>query len=238
MKTRILFGAAAALAALTLAGAASADITVVPNPVANELYTTTSGTILDDFDNILNPNVSFSGHITSYENPIVDSAAPPYDGSDTGPAPTTICCDSSNDSFSADATNYSSVQADQTSTFSTNGAYYLTSFSFYIGSPDTYNTIVFTLTDGSTQEFDGTNIWGGTPPGDGNRDNGFRVYYDFNGAHVSSIAFSTGGSNAFESDGFAGTLAIPEPASWALMMLGFGGAGAALRRRRSALAIA
>jgi hypothetical protein len=31
---------------------------------------------------------------------------------------------------------------------------------------------------------------------------------------------------------------VPEPASWALMILGFGGAGAALRRRRSVLATA
>jgi hypothetical protein len=31
-------------------------------------------------------------------------------------------------------------------------------------------------------------------------------------------------------------VAVPEPATWALMMLGFGGAGAMLRRRRTALA--
>jgi hypothetical protein len=35
---------------------------------------------------------------------------------------------------------------------------------------------------------------------------------------------------------FSAVASIPEPASWALMILGFGGAGAALRRRRQALA--
>ncbi|TAJ72669.1 MAG: PEP-CTERM sorting domain-containing protein [Phenylobacterium sp.] len=33
-------------------------------------------------------------------------------------------------------------------------------------------------------------------------------------------------------------VAVPEPGAWALMILGFGGAGAALRRRRAALAVA
>ncbi|HET6971360.1 MAG TPA: FxDxF family PEP-CTERM protein, partial [Phenylobacterium sp.] len=36
---------------------------------------------------------------------------------------------------------------------------------------------------------------------------------------------------------FAPVAAIPEPAAWALMMVGFGGTGALLRRRRMALAV-
>jgi hypothetical protein len=34
----------------------------------------------------------------------------------------------------------------------------------------------------------------------------------------------------------AAVSAVPEPASWAMMLLGFGGLGAVLRRRRTALA--
>jgi hypothetical protein len=46
--------------------------------------------------------------------------------------------------------------------------------------------------------------------------------------------------DSFNATGFAATFsgAIPEPGTWALMILGFGGAGAMLRRRRAALALA
>jgi len=105
-----------------------------------------------------------------------------------------------------------------------------------MGSPDAYNTVTFNLTDGTSQVFNGNAIWGGTPanPG-GNRDLGYRVYYDFGGAHVSSIDFSTT-DYSFEFDGLAGQVGVPEPGTWALMIMGFGGAGAMIRRRKAALA--
>ncbi|MGZ6016253.1 MAG: PEPxxWA-CTERM sorting domain-containing protein [Phenylobacterium sp.] len=65
--------------------------------------------------------------------------------------------------------------------------------------------------------------------------------------YISDFHFNSGYSvYAFGTSTFAGpqnpeqefsaVAAIPEPASWALMILGLGGAGAALRRRRQALA--
>ena len=39
-----------------------------------------------------------------------------------------------------------------------------------------------------------------------------------------------------EFDGLAGTVAVPEPATWTMMIMGFGVAGAKLRRRRTAIA--
>ena len=50
--------------------------------------------------------------------------------------------------------------------------------------------------------------------------------------------FFTAGPNG-ESDGLFGSLAVPEPSTWAMLLLGFGGLGlAAMRRRRTPLAAA
>ncbi|MDZ4370585.1 MAG: PEPxxWA-CTERM sorting domain-containing protein [Phenylobacterium sp.] len=59
-----------------------------------------------------------------------------------------------------------------------------------------------------------------------------------------SFGLSAAGSHLFDSTGFKLTVteldpptgAIPEPATWAMMIMGFAGAGAALRRRRDQLA--
>ncbi|MBX3482245.1 PEPxxWA-CTERM sorting domain-containing protein [Phenylobacterium sp.] len=58
-----------------------------------------------------------------------------------------------------------------------------------------------------------------------------------------SFALGSAGDYSFDSTGFAlsvtgpdGAPGVPEPASWALMILGFGGVGAMMRRRRVATA--
>lgn len=48
---------------------------------------------------------------------------------------------------------------------------------------------------------------------------------------MNKVDFSSTG-NSFEFDSLAG--GVPEPTTWALMIVGFGGAGALLRRRRRA----
>ena len=70
--------------------------------------------------------------------------------------------------------------------------------------------------------------------GNGDQSQGFTVSYHFD-APVTAITF-TSSQNSFEFDKLAG--GVPEPTSWALMILGFGGAGAVLRgqRRRQAVA--
>lgn len=47
-----------------------------------------------------------------------------------------------------------------------------------------------------------------------------------------------GGQFIFSPGVFAGTSAVPEPSIWAMMLLGFGGLGAVVRRRRSRVALA
>jgi hypothetical protein len=58
-------------------------------------------------------------------------------------------------------------------------------------------------------------------------------------APITSIALDYDNSFTFDilsvSSGVAGAPGVPEPASWALMLVGFGGLGAVMRRRRLAL---
>lgn len=54
---------------------------------------------------------------------------------------------------------------------------------------------------------------------------------------LSSVAYSLGGYSIFRASTITVTVnganAVPEPGAWALMLLGFGGLGASLRRRRT-----
>jgi hypothetical protein len=131
---------------------------------------------------------------------------------------------------------YETVEGGGSATLTSSAGMY--QFQFYMGSPDDYNTITFNFADSSISPvvLNGTSIWGGSPNGDGDQSKGFTVTYNFSSA-VSSVNF-TSSENSFEFDKLAG--GVPEPASWALMIIGFGGAGAALRsqRRRQATAAA
>lgn len=56
-----------------------------------------------------------------------------------------------------------------------------------------------------------------------------------NGPAIKSLTFSAG-SNSFEVDNIA--VAVPEPATWGMMILGFGLMGAAMRRRSTKISFA
>lgn len=110
----------------------------------------------------------------------------------------------------------------------------LKSFSLYMGSPDTYNSIRFigdnydfTLTGGQISAGYTGQSWGW----------GQRINFDFGGYNVNRIVL-TSSSNSFEVDNFAASAAVPEPATWVAMILGFGLLGAEMRRRRVAAVVA
>lgn len=101
--------------------------------------------------------------------------------------------------------------------------------SFAIGSPDTYNLLTIVTNMGS-QTFTAAML--GLPT-DGNQ--GFTGFVNFTGVAgdlIKSVTFTNSPSiNAFETASFSVT-AVPEPGTWAMMLLGFAGMGAAMRRSR------
>jgi hypothetical protein len=126
-----------------------------------------------------------------------------------------------------DATKYVGLQTDESLTLHSVSGF--TAFSFYMGSPDDYNHVTV---DGQT--FSGSALMG-IPfiSSNGDQSVGRTVTYNL-GSVQHDVTFSSSGV-AFEFDNLA-VAGVPEPASWALMIGGFGMAGAALRRRRATIA--
>lgn len=118
------------------------------------------------------------------------------------------------------------------------GSQNVTGFSFYWGSIDAYNSLELLDRSGNVlRTIGGADI----PPANGDQAlpvTNRRVTFDLTGADqaLGGLRF-TSTQYAFESDTFSfSTGAVPEPATWAMMILGFGGAGVALRRRRAVFA--
>lgn len=101
---------------------------------------------------------------------------------------------------------------------------FITAVSFDWGTPDDYNNLVFRDADGAAvQSLSGNGLTAGT------------YTYSFAAAdRVVSIDFSSS-RRAFEIDNVSVT-AVPEPASWALMLAGFAMVGWASRRRQTLVA--
>jgi hypothetical protein len=92
-------------------------------------------------------------------------------------------------------------------------------------STDVSNNIDFSSVTLNGQPFDMTP--------NGKHEGGYILSLPVTSGPQTLVVKGTSGGNG----SFAGTIsfelsAVPEPASWALMIMGFGGAGAALRRRR------
>lgn len=126
--------------------------------------------------------------------------------------------------------------------FATAPGYQFLTFSAYLGSLDDYNSISFfrngtlidTFSGGALASIAGSGtIADGSQTGD---ESNRRFFFTFDASDkVNQIVFGSGGP-AFEFDNFAATITgVPEPQTWAMMILGFGFIGFMLRnsRRRS-----
>lgn len=138
----------------------------------------------------------------------------------------------------APGTNYQAVQANSSSTFDFSNVYddgrALGKFSLYWGSIDLYNTLTFMKADGTVvSSFTG----GAFPPADGSQPANVtnrRITFGFTQADAIAKVGFTSSQNAFEFDTI-GIAAVPEPASWAMLIAGFGLIGATMRRRRTTM---
>lgn len=106
-------------------------------------------------------------------------------------------------------------------------------FSFILGSLDSYNSLRLFFSDGTSQTFTGQGIVG-TPVAfnsSGNSAVNGRVSYNLGTGFAITRAEFTSTQAAFEIDDLAA--AVPEPGTWAMMILGFGLIGSQLRSRKT-----
>ncbi len=118
------------------------------------------------------------------------------------------------------------------------------SISVFVGSLDAFNTVQLLGAAGDViATYTGTQMAGGaTIPSPGNTsaaDNRRVTFTGTDGTTYAGIRFyNTGNNSAFEFDNVSFTAAVPEPATWAMMLVGFGMvAGAARYRRRGTRAV-
>ena len=105
------------------------------------------------------------------------------------------------------------------------------SFSFDYSTVDTYNTLTINYADGGFENVTGSDILAGGLP-TGSVSGSFIINGD--GRLISGLSLATS-SNSFEVDNLSvsqAIAAVPETATWGMMILGFGMIGAAARSRK------
>lgn len=206
----------AALAAVTLASAgAAAAATPVITILPSGLAAPAGQQMIADFDNPTASGFAWNDVSGAYAR----SGSLGLDPGVSAPPP-------------GDVSNYETVlgsgQAELTSTR------LLRSLSFYMGSPNSYNSVEF-IGPSYDVKLDGSDLFSPPTAFNGDQSVGLRVNYDFGGALVNEVIFTSSG-NSFEFDNLAG--AVPEPGAWAMMILGMTALGALLRGQRGRIAAA
>jgi hypothetical protein len=211
MKTILL--AAAASLALSAVIAAPAGAAVSFTFTDGPAHSPTAGyTVIDNFDT--SAGITGSGF---------QIKTPPADGDGAPPA-----------NSSPAGTPYLSVlgNGDAVIDFAAvGGPASVSSFQFDWGSLDAYNTLTIFSSDGTSSVIPGTtftNAANGDQHAPGT--NGLFTVVGSGGTTFTGIEL-TSSQNSFEIDNLA-VGGVPEPSVWAMMLVGFGGMGAAMRARR------
>lgn len=107
-------------------------------------------------------------------------------------------------------------------------------FSVQLGSLDTYNSLTLTFANRAPVTYVGGQIINDLIFPSGNQisgeTNGRITYTGTAGELFTGATFKSTG-NSFEFDNIASRAAVPEPATWAMLLLGFGVIGKSMRRR-------
>ena len=127
--------------------------------------------------------------------------------------------------------NYLAVLAGGVANFSF--ATPLDQLSFVYGSADTYNTLTVFFLGGGSQSFTGSQLVGAGNATGSTTLAAANGYLTLNGFANPIIGLRLESSqNSFEIDNLRVINAVPEPGTWAMMLLGFGAVGYAMRRRK------
>ena len=233
---RRLMTAGVAAIAMTVSIPAFAGTVITFNNGAYTYPYPTTATVFENFDsgtvgsNYATPNPTPGGTGITETTTGTDNLI------ESGTAASQYVDPSANGAAGAGSPNYLAVGAN--STFKVNFTTPVQFFSFILGSLDTYNQLALTFAGSSTPTiFTGGQIIGNASAsqvpganGNGNSATGGRVVFDTaGGAGITSATFSSP-FQAFEIDELSS--AVPEPAVWGLMILGFGLIGSQLRARR------
>ncbi len=211
-----LLATAALLATVALAAPASAALPVVTLSNAGDAVTLPFGqSLVADFNNPAQPEAVAAGYTLDLDGATVgvNEGGSGYSGTIDG-----------------DNTHYLTIPGNASATLTSLKG--LKSFSFYLGSPDSYNKVQFIGLNGYNETLSGGGLSGGYVGQSWGW--GQRVNFDFGNARVTQVILTSSG-NSFEIDNFAAA-AVPEPATWAMMIMGFGAVGAMVRRRRPVMA--
>lgn len=137
-----------------------------------------------------------------------------------------------------DSTNYMAVMADKKETIAYTSLQQ--SFSLYWGSIDTYNTIAFFNNGAPVASYTGATLPFTVNPFGNQGAPGSNQLVTFSNLLFDSVVLGSVGKNSFEFDNVSSVAAVapvPEPSTWAMMILGFLGVGFLAYRRNGSFSL-